>query len=289
MAFRRAILRAGMAGQGVLAPEGEIGAGRYGRRLGLEVTESERNHASKSGMRTSMMLACCVTVLALPSAVLAFTTTFKADPSNRALDALDAETSPENLSRAIAMRSLGNGDAFPFTPAGAAGRRERAVTVAVRVDPQAAQAIIVRNRNPMPHSELASVGGLKIAPAAFNLGVARGYQNFAADITPAAPPARGLADAPELKKFSLQAGTPSQKEPRFTTRLSIDEKRAPGRAPHTFVGEAGEVDLAGAYRVTDNLDLTAGVRYSQDRERLVPLTDGRQDSQAVYVGTQFKF
>jgi hypothetical protein len=31
------------------------------------------------------------------------------------------------------------------------------------------------------------------------------------------------------------------------------------------------------------------VRYSQERERLRPLTDGKQDSQAVYVGTQFRF
>jgi hypothetical protein len=31
------------------------------------------------------------------------------------------------------------------------------------------------------------------------------------------------------------------------------------------------------------------VRYSQERERLTPLTDGKQDSQAVYVGTQFSF
>ena len=48
-------------------------------------------------------------------------------------------------------------------------------------------------------------------------------------------------------------------------------------------------DVGGAYRVTRNLDVTAGVRYSQDRERLKPLTDGKQDSQAVYVGTQFRF
>ncbi|EQB10513.1 hypothetical protein L284_16870 [Novosphingobium lindaniclasticum LE124] len=256
--------------------------------------EMERGRAanagrSKSGMKTSMLLAACVTVLALPSAVLAFTTTFKSEVSNRAVDALDPDMSPENLSRAIAMRSLGNGDSFPFTPASPVARRDRAVTVAVRVDPEAAQAIIVRNRTRISRNEVPIVGGLKIAPAAFNLGVARGYQNFAADIAPAPPSSRGLADMPELKKFSLQAGSAAQKEPRFTTRLSIDEKRAPGRAPHTFAGEAGEVDLAGAYRVTDNLDLTAGVRYSQDRERLVPLTDGRQDSQAVYVGTQFKF
>ena len=247
---------------------------------------------SKGGMKTSLMLACCVTVLALPSAVLAFTTTFKADPSDRAIGALDPETTPENLSRAIAMRSLSDGERFPFTPAGPSARRDRAVTVAVRVDPEAAQAIIVRNRNQIARSDVPLVGNLKIAPTAFNLGVARGYQNFAPDISAAASAAtapRGISDAPELKKFSLQSGSAEPKEPRFTTRLSIDEKRAPGRAPHTFAGEAGEVDVGGSYRVTNNLDLTAGLRYSQERERLVPLTDGRQDSQAVYVGTQFKF
>jgi len=35
--------------------------------------------------------------------------------------------------------------------------------------------------------------------------------------------------------------------------------------------------------------VTAGVRYSQERDRLGPLTDGTQDSQAVYLGTQFRF
>jgi hypothetical protein len=32
----------------------------------------------------------------------------------------------------------------------------------------------------------------------------------------------------------------------------------------------------------------AGIRYSSERDRLRPLTDGKQDSQA-YVGTQFHF
>ena len=38
-----------------------------------------------------------------------------------------------------------------------------------------------------------------------------------------------------------------------------------------------------------NLTVTAGVRSSQERERLDPLTNSVQDSQAVYVGTQIKF
>jgi hypothetical protein len=247
---------------------------------------------ARGGMRTGAMLAACVTLLALPSAVLAFSATFVNDPSGLSpLSSLDPEASPENLSRAVAMRSLAKGPAFPFTPAGTPYRPDRSVTVAVRVDPEAAKAIIVRGQHPlvMIAQNNPDIGRLRIAPAAFNLGVSRGYQNFAQDLVPAAPaPAKGLAELPDLKKFSL-AAKPADTDSRFTTRISIDEKRAPGRAPRTFAGDAGEVDLSGAYRVTDNINVTAGVRYSQERERLLPLTDGRQDSQAVYVGTQFSF
>ena len=46
----------------------------------------------------------------------------------------------------------------------------------------------------------------------------------------------------------------------------------------------------GSYSLTRNLDVTAGVRYERsERERLPRLTDDRRDSQAVYVGTAFRF
>jgi len=48
------------------------------------------------------------------------------------------------------------------------------------------------------------------------------------------------------------------------------------------------VDLGGAYSLTRNLDVTAGVRYRSDRDRLTQ-ADARRDSQAVYVGTAFRF
>jgi len=243
---------------------------------------------SKNGLRAGILLGACVSVLALPSAVLAFSASFRIGASKTsAIGSLDPESSPENLTRAIAMRSLAKGHQFPFTPAGTPNRPERAVTVAVRVDPEAAKAIIVHNRLQVARTD-GEPGALRIAPAGFNLGVSRGYQNFAQNLVPA-PAAPGLADVPDLKKYSLTPGASSQEESRFTPRISIDERRAAGRAPRTFSGDGGEVDLGGAYRVTDNLDVTAGVRYSQDRERLLPLTDGRQDNQAVYVGTQFRF
>ena len=76
---------------------------------------------------------------------------------------------------------------------------------------------------------------------------------------------------------------------RFAPQVALDEHEKTGRSPRTFEQGDQQVDLGGSYRLTRNLKVTAGVRYSSDRDRLRPLTDGRQDSQAVYVGTQFRF
>jgi hypothetical protein len=248
---------------------------------------SGSGNKSKNGLKAGLLLASCVTVLALPGAVLAFSTTFSvAEPSASTLGSVDSDSPPENLSRVIAMRSLAKGHAFPFTPAGTPNRPERAVTVAVRVDREAAKAIIVHGRSPRAKADHEPVA-LRIVPTGFNLGVARGYQNFAQNLVQSSH-SRSIGEAPDLEKFSLSPQVPVT-ESRFSPRISIDEKRTPGRAPRTFSGDASEVDLGGAYRVSNNLDVTAGVRYSQERERLLPLTDGRQDSQAVYVGTQFRF
>jgi hypothetical protein len=253
---------------------------------GLE-TGNERGTGSR-GMRGGVLLAGCVCLLALPSAVLAFSTNFRNPAANAGqIDSLDPQTTPENFSEAIALRSLGKTQPFPFTPAGTPNQPDRAVTVAVRYDPEAAQAIIVHGRSPIaPASQ--DGGALRIASNTYSLGVSRGYQNFAQNLVQPAPN-RPMAELPDLKKFSLSPGAAKTDESRFSPRISLDEKRPSGRAPRTFAGDGSEVDVGGAYRVTDNLNVTAGVRYSQDRERLVPLTDGKQDSQAVYVGTQFHF
>ncbi len=41
--------------------------------------------------------------------------------------------------------------------------------------------------------------------------------------------------------------------------------------------------------MSGNLNVTAGVRYSSERNRVDPVVDGKQDNQAVYVGTQIRF
>lgn len=246
---------------------------------------TDRGTATR-GMKGGLLLAGCVCLLALPSAVLAFSTNFR-NPAAGQIDSLDPAASSENLTEAVALRSLGKTQPFPFTPAGPPNQQDRAVTVAVRFDPEAAQAIIVHGRSPLAAAN-PGADTLRIASNTYSLGVSRGYQNFAQNLVQPVPN-RPMAELPDLKKFSLAPGAAKNDESRFSPRISLDEKRASGRAPRTFAVDGNEVDVGGAYRVTDNLNVTAGVRYSQDRERLVPLTDGKQDSQAVYVGTQFHF
>ena len=78
---------------------------------------------------------------------------------------------------------------------------------------------------------------------------------------------------------------------RFGARIALEQEEKSGSAPRTHDALGDQtLDVAGSYRLTRNLDVTAGVRYSQERDRLAPLAEStQQDSQAVYVGTQFRF
>ena len=54
--------------------------------------------------------------------------------------------------------------------------------------------------------------------------------------------------------------------------------------------QAVSLDVGGAFSIARNVDVTAGARYRIARDRLEPLSrEERRDSQAVYVGTAFRF
>ena len=239
-----------------------------------------------------MSLAGAVSLLALPNAVLAIAASSGPDDTaasrTEALQRLSDSPAPANLTRAIPIRSLAKGKLYRFTPAETPNRPDRSVTVAVRVDPGAANGMLVvqGKRKALANWE---PGELRIAPTAFNLGVSRGYSNFSQQLKLVSPAGVKPAQTPDLGRYSIAAGTKSD-ESRFNPRIALDEAPTTGRAPRTFAGDGDDqVDVGGAYRLTRNLDVTAGVRYSRDRERLLPLTDGKQDNQAVYVGTAFRF
>lgn len=162
---------------------------------------------------------------------------------------------------------------FRFTPA-EARRDSRAVTVAVRA--RSTRADPVRTAMVEP-----TVG---LAPIAYNLGVALGWRRF------------GIAG--DVKRIDM-AGQPGGREAADVT-VTYAGNRVVGRvkavADRPLLSTARidadrsyALDVGGSYRLTRNLDVTAGVRYRTDRDRLVRLDDNRRDSQAVYVGTAFRF
>jgi hypothetical protein len=251
---------------------------------------SVRN-AKNAGLSAGTLLAVTVGLLALPSAVLAFSNRFETRQSSESLPAKKLISPPSaiaaNLAAAFPAHLLNKHNIFQFTPAGIANRPERSVTVAVRLDPRLEDTILVRG---VPR-RVAKAGPetveLQLAPTAFSLGVARGYHSFAQNLVPSAP--IRTSDMPDLASLKGSIVQSSDGPSRFNPKILLDQKQATGRAPRTFSGAEEVVDVGGSYRVTRNLDVTAGLRYSQEHDRLRPLTDKKKDNQAVYVGTQFRF
>lgn len=172
-----------------------------------------------------------------------------------------------------------------FTPAGMTQRPNRSLTVAVRVNKNEAHAASVRSAIATAKEQVA---GLAVVPARYNLGVARDYQNFAKPT----PSARIKSDV-SISDIAALTPMPSvNKAPsRFAARIDMDQEQPTGAAPRTLSALGDQmVGVAGSYRLTRNLDVTAGVRYSQDRDHLSPIAEpALKDSQAVYIGTQFRF
>ncbi len=238
-----------------------------------------------------IVLGGAVALLSIPSAVLGLAAGF--DPARVMAsaqsgldtlsdDALDPANARTVLLRSITRPSRG-ADLFNVTPGRGDSRAPGGDTVAVRLDATSARALQMRSA-----VDAAGITSpMRMSQTAYNLAGAR--RNALADNVPSVPRPtdQPLAD---LQAFKLSPGA-RDKPSRFSTRVEIEEQLSAGRAPRTFTGD-GEamVDLGGSYRVSNSIAVTAGVRYTQaDRDRLVPITKGNQDDQAVYVGTRFKF
>ncbi len=165
---------------------------------------------------------------------------------------------------------------FSFTPALTdQSRKNRAITVVIRARDDASTTART--------SALAAGRSAPIAitPVAYNLGASVGFEKF---VTPSLPHGTDLRNLPVAR-----APERDEKPSRFATRM-LNRPSDPSGATDriTAPGETPTVDVVSSYRLTKNLDVTAGVRYKSD-DRIEPLTDTRRDSQAVYVGTAFRF
>lgn len=231
-----------------------------------------------------------VAVLGLPSAGLALAgleAGLGTGPAAKTAPFTPANVDPE-LARRVQERIAARSKAIRFTPAGAIAGGGGTVTVAVRVDGDTARAISVRSALAGAQGE-AGTRSVTLAGTRYNLGIARGYQSFAKPQPVAVPSGVRDISMPDLAQFKPSEGA-AERPGRFQTRISLANEETKGRSRGTLEGLGEQsVDLGGSYRVTRNLDVTAGVRLSQDRDRIVPLSDGVEDDKAVYVGTQFRF
>ncbi len=179
------------------------------------------------------------------------------------------------LSSAYAKAAASHANSrFRFTPTSGSMSGRREITVLVRADGKLVQA------------DDRQAQTLSITPLAFNLDASRGWRKFAlAEMVGRKPLDPVMPDLPAVGNFSLESA-----KPRLRANVQLDAKRDVGSAPQTLAGERKlSVDLGSSYSLTRNLNVTAGVRYAGPDNRLAPITDQRQDNQAVYVGTVFRF
>lgn len=193
----------------------------------------------------------------------------------RAIGAFTPAAADPRLAAALAKAGIGAGN-FRFTPTDARRDGNRAITVAVRSVGMAGDATRIASAAPV---------SVSMAPIAYNLGAAVGWKRFAL--------------SSELTHVDLGAQPGSREAvdvglayvgPRATARLKATADRPlDNRTPLLDGGDSYSLDVAGSYRLTRNLDATVGLRYKSDRDRLERFRDERRDSQAVYLGTAFRF
>lgn len=186
-------------------------------------------------------------------------------------------TNDERLARRYAQAlSTARTQGFRFTPTAGSVSGRRSITIVVRAP------------------DLGLLGGTRSAsssiglgPVSYNLGSGRGLSRFAMEGSGSRAEAIPLVSAAALvppRSFKLE------EHRRLSANVELESVGSAAVVPQTLAGERGfAVDVGSAYALTRNLDVTAGVRYRGRQNRLGPITDDAQDSQAVYLGTTFKF
>lgn len=169
---------------------------------------------------------------------------------------------------------------FKFTPAPAKGRPSQ-VRVAIRAR------VIAPAQTQVAQAALPTAAVNALTPTGYNLGVAVGWRRFAvagdvAKVKSADPALGGRESAVLGVSYSLSN--------RLSTGVAVRADRATGNpAPALRQGDNVSVDVGSSYSLSRHIALTGGVRYNIERDRLPAFQDNRRDSQAVYVGTAFKF
>jgi hypothetical protein len=185
-----------------------------------------------------------------------------------------------SLAAELARRGL-NGTSFRFTPTASASAKSGAVRVAVRAR-AATPAAAMRT---VSNAETSGPAVTAVTPTAYNIGATVGWRGLA--LSGDVAEVKGGA-VPGTRRNAAVGVSYSMK--RFTGRVEAGVDKTDDVAARITPIESGySVGVGGSYRIARNIDVTGGVRYKIQRDRLEPLADQRRDSQAVYVGTAFRF
>ena len=178
------------------------------------------------------------------------------------------------LAASVGSKGLSLTD-FKFTPAAAKSRPSQ-VRVAIRARPDTARTRTADATSASPVTAL--------TPASYNLGAAVGWRRFAVSGDVAKTESRNPAVG---TKESAVVGV-SYSLKRFTGRVAVGAERD-DRMAALQDRENYSLDVGGEYSLSRRIAVTGGVRYNVERDRNAVVQDNRRDSQAVYVGTAFKF
>ena len=229
----------------------------------------------------------CTASLAMPPAIGASPDKFIAKRSGApalrgGIGTFTPAAADPRLAAAFA-RSGVSSSGFRFTPA-ASDNNRRSVRVAVRAR-AVGNTVGVNSVTPGATSLLSVAPSLGVNPVAYNLGVGIGWKRFAlsGDV------ARVEPGSPSGGRETVDLGI-SYNASKWSTRVQLGAEKPMDNMPRSITGgESVSLDVGGSYRLTRSLDVTAGVRYKSERDRLATPSDSVRDSQAVYIGTAFRF
>lgn len=175
---------------------------------------------------------------------------------------------------------------FPFTLAGGQANRNRTIIVAARANSRlTAGAVSVRSA--IAAVEPGAGKALRLSTLDYRLTAAKGWQGFT---LPTAPKLSAVAPLSELGRGGFRLDETVKKPGKFNTSIKLDQNKE-AAPPARGSASAGEykLDVGGSFSISRKIDLTAGVRYTSENDRVMPTTDNRKDNEAVYVGTKIRF
>jgi hypothetical protein len=249
-----------------IVPDRELNLLRVAQRKGAKLVAA----VAAAGLVLTPAIATSAPAKKRPSAVaLSFDPVSSFTPAN----------ADPKLAAALAGKGLALTD-FKFTPAPSKGRPSQ-VRVAIRAR------VLEPAQTRLADATVPTAAVNALTPTGYNLGVAVGWRRFAvagdvSKVKSADPAIAGRESAVLGVSYSLNS--------KISTRVAVGAERTAGNpVPALRHGDNVSLDVGGSYSLSRQIALTGGVRYNIQRDRVSTFQDDRRDSQAVYVGTAFKF